>query len=132
MLFLKFYNNQLFRYVFVAGINVMAGYGVFVLLIFLKLHYIIAVTIATIFGILFGFKAFSRLVFNNKNNFLILKYLLVWAVVYLLNIAGLTTLNYLKINNYIAGLIMLLPLAIAGFLLNKKFVFNKINQGVAD
>lgn len=128
MFFPGFYKNQLFRYVFVASVNVMAGYGVFALLIFLKLHYILAITVSTIFGILFGFKAFSRLVFNNQNNFLILKYLLVWALVYLSNIIGLTVLNYLKINNYVAGFIMLFPSAALGFLLNKKFVFKQIDQ----
>ena len=38
-MFFKFYKNQLFRYVLVAGTNVIAGYGVFALLIFFKLHY---------------------------------------------------------------------------------------------
>ncbi|MBU2264768.1 GtrA family protein [Patescibacteria group bacterium] len=128
MLILKFYKNQLFRYVFVAGTNVIVGYGIFALLIFLKLHYILAITVATIFGILFGFKTLGVLVFNNKNNLLIFKYLIVWVIVYLLNIAGLTVLNYLKINNYIAGLIILIPLAGLGFLLNNKFVFKKTDQ----
>ena len=127
MFLLKHHKNQLFRYIFVAGMNVMIGYGVFAFLIFLKLHYILAITVSTIFGILFGFKVFSVLVFNNKNNFLILKYLLVWAAVYLLNIVGLTVLNYLKINNYVAGFMMLFPSAALGFLLNKKFVFKKVN-----
>jgi putative flippase GtrA len=128
MFFLKFYKNQLFRYVFVAGTNVILGYGIFAFLIFLKLHYILAITVSTIFGILFGFKAFSNLVFNNKNNLLIFRYLIVWAVVYFLNITGLTALNYLEINNYVAGFIMLFPSAALGFLLNKKFVFKKVNQ----
>jgi len=127
MFFLKLYKNKLFRYILVAGINVVAGYGVFAFLIFLKLHYALAVTVSTIFGILLGFKAFSHLVFDNKNNLLIFRYLIVWAIVYILNIGGLAVMNYHKINNYLAGFIMLVPLAALGFLLNKEFVFKKID-----
>lgn len=128
MFFQEIYKNQIFRYVFVAGLNVAAGYGVFAFLIFLKFHYLLACTLATIFGILFGFKAFSSAVFNNKNNLLIFKYLLVWALVYFLNIAGLMVLNYLKVNNYLAGIITLFPLAVVGFLLNKRWVFKQVEQ----
>jgi len=123
------YNNQLARYVVVAGLNVVAGYGVFALFIFLDCHYVIAVTASTIFGILFGFKAFSALVFNNKNNLLLLKYLLVWATVYLLNVGGLAVLDSFKVNSYLAGLIMMVPLAGLGFLLNREFVFKRADQG---
>lgn len=130
MFLLKHYKNQLFKYVLVAGANVMAGYGVFAFLIFLKFHYILACTLATIFGILFGFKTFSFIVFNNKNNWLIFKYLIVWAIVYILNIAGLIALDHFKINNYTAGFIMLFPLAALGFLLNKKWVFKQVDYTV--
>jgi len=125
---LIFKKNQFLRYVLVAGVNVLAGYSIFVLLIFLKFHYILASTLVTILGILFGFKAFSSLVYNNKNNWLILRYLLVWVLVYLLNIAGLVVLNYFKMNNYAAGFIMIFPLAATGFFLNKKFVFKLVDR----
>jgi len=105
----------------------MVGYVVFAFLIFLGLHYILASTLSTIFSIIFSFKTFSRLVFDNKNNLLMLRYLIVWAIVYFLNIAGLVVLNYFKISNYISGFILMFPLAGLGFLLNRNFVFKQAN-----
>ena len=131
MLLVKLYKSQIFRYIFVASVNVAAGYGIFAFLIFLGLHYILAVTMATIFGILVGFKAFSALVFNNKNNLLIWKYLSVWAIVYFLNIAGITFLSFGGLSDYLSGFIMLFPSAGLGFLLNKRFVFKKTDQDIA-
>jgi len=127
MILFKISKNQFIRYIFIAGINVMVGYVVFAFLIFLGLHYILASTLSTIFSIIFSFKTFSRLVFDNKNNLLMLRYLIVWAIVYFLNIAGLVVLNYFKISNYISGFILMFPLAGLGFLLNRNFVFKQAN-----
>jgi len=46
-------------------------------------------------------------------------------LIYLLNVASLQVTNYLGINLLIAQAVLLLPLAIISYFLNKKFVFNR-------
>ena len=110
---------------------IQPGYLLYALLIFWGLHHVLAVAVSTVFGILFGFKAFSALVFNNHNNYLIFRYLLVWALVYCLNVAGIAVLNVSGLNDYLAGFLMLIPLAGLGFLLNKTFVFRKASRAAS-
>jgi putative flippase GtrA len=116
-------NQQLIRFFLVAGLNTLFGYGMFALLIYIGLHYSMAVLISTIAGVLFNFKTYGLLVFNSKNNKLIFKFILIYIILYLSNIGGIAAFEYFGIGNYIGGMLMLVPVGLLGFLLNKKFVF---------
>jgi putative flippase GtrA len=116
-------NNRFIRFLIVGGINTAFGYGIFALLIFLKLHYSIAALLATILGVLFNFKTTGRLVFESKDNGLIFKFVGVYAIIYTINTTSLGVLNFFKVNMYLAGAVMLLPMAMLAFVLNKSLVF---------
>ena len=124
-LFFKIYHNQFCRFLFVGGINVLFGYGVFALFIFLKMHYSLASFLATVLGVLFNFNTTGYIVFKNKDYKLILHFFGVYTVTYFLGVGFLAIFNYFKVSNYIAGAILLFPMAIVAFLLNKNFVFKK-------
>ena len=117
------FHNQFIRFLFVGGLNALFGYGIFALFIYFKFHYTVASLLATILGILFNFQTVGRLVFKSKNKWLIFKFFGVYAVVYLLNIAGLKVFNNFNISNYIGGAVLIVPMAIVSYFLNKKFVF---------
>ncbi len=119
----KIWSIKFFRFLAVGLLNAVFGYSVFALFIFLSLNYALAITLATIIGILFNFKTVGVIVFKSHNNNLILKFFLVYIVVYLFNLIGLWIFNGYHVNNYVAGAILILPAAIIGFLLNQKFVF---------
>lgn len=119
----KFIENQFVCFLMVGVINTIFGYLVFAFFIYLKLHYSLAALLGTIAGVVFNFKTTGRLVFKSSDNSLILKFFMVYGVVYLLNVLCLAFFNALKVNNYIAGAILILPLGIIAFLLNKWFVF---------
>ncbi|PUA39894.1 polysaccharide biosynthesis protein GtrA [Paenibacillus elgii] len=119
----KLYNNELIRFLFVGGLNTAFGYSIFALFIFVGLHYTLASLFSTILGILFNFKSTGILVFNSKKNSLIYKFIAVYGIVYLINVSLLKILSLFITNVYFSGAIILLPLAVLSYILNKKFVF---------
>jgi|SRR5665647_1294866 len=120
----KFQQNKLLRFFFVSGLNTFFGYGLFAILVFIGLVYPIALLIATIAGILFNFKTIGIIVFKNHDNLLIFRFFGVYGITYLFNLGGLALFKYFEINIYLAGAILLIPVGLFAFLLNKVFVFN--------
>ncbi len=115
--------NNLFRFFLVSGLNTVFGYGLFAILIFLGVAYQLALLISTIAGILFNFKTIGVLVFKDHNNLLVFKFICVYGVIYLCNLGGLELLNFFQINVYLGAAILLLPLGVLAFILNKAFVY---------
>jgi len=121
----KALQNHLIRFFFVSGLNTVFGYSVFVLLIAIGLHYSLAVLIGTILGILFNFKTLGTLVFSNRNNRLIIKFFMVYGVTYMINVGCLALLKQTGLDLYLAGAILLVPVGLIAYYLNKTLVFNK-------
>ncbi|HEY5590798.1 MAG TPA: GtrA family protein [Paludibacter sp.] len=120
----RFQQNKLLRFFFVSGLNTFFGYGLFAILVFIGLVYPIALLVATIAGILFNFKTIGIIVFKNHDNLLIFRFFGVYGITYLFNLGGLALLKYFEINIYMAGALLLIPVGLLAFLLNKLFVFN--------
>ncbi len=120
---LGYIDNKFIRFLIVGGINTAFGYGIFALLIFLKVHYAIAALLATFLGVLFNFKTTGRLVFDSKDNRLIFKFVGVYGIIYAINTASLGVFNFFKVDMYLAGAVMILPMAMVAFVLNKRLVF---------
>lgn len=116
-------NKQLIKFLAVGGLNTLFGYAVFAVLISFGLHYAIAVFIGTILGVLFNFKTTGKLVFDSHDNRLIWKFFGVYGIIYLLNIIGLYCLKKMSVDIYVAGAILIIPMALVSFGLNKRFVF---------
>ncbi|QKQ73068.1 GtrA family protein [Nostoc sp. TCL240-02] len=118
-------SKRFLRFLVVGTINTLFGYSLFALLIALNFHYEIAALISTICGVLFNFKTIGVMVFKNKNNNLIFKFIGIYAIIYLIQIILIKQLLSYKINLFIAGGLILLPLALLSYTLNKIFVFPK-------
>jgi putative flippase GtrA len=112
-------------FLFVGGINTLFGYSLYALFLFLKFHYAIASLMATIGGILFNFKSTGTIVFKNNNNKLLFRFVSVYIITYLLNVMCLKVFSSFNANMYVAGAILLLPMGLIAFMLQKKFVFGK-------
>lgn len=119
----KLLQNKLIRFFVVSGLNTVFGYGLFAFLIFIGVAYPLALLISTIAGILFNFKTIGIVVFKNHNNLLIYKFLGVYGITYLCNLGGLALFKFYEINIYWSGAILLIPIGILAFILNKIFVF---------
>ena len=124
----KLANHSFFRFLVVGVINTVFSYSMFSLFIFLKFHYVLAALFSTILGILFNFHTIGKLVFKNFQHSLIGKFFMVYGFLYLLNILFLRLLKDITHNHYLSGFIILFPLAMLSYILNKKFVFNKWRQ----
>ena len=121
----RYITPEFIRFVLVAILNTLFGYGVYSLLVFVGLHYSVATLGSTILGVLFNFKTYGVLVFKNTNNSLIFRFVLVYCVVYLCNIGGISLFKAIGLSSYVAGAIMVVPVGLLGFVLNKMFVYSK-------
>jgi putative flippase GtrA len=117
--------SLLIRFLLVGVINSAFGYGIFASLVFLGLHYSLALLISSVLGILFNFKSTGIVIFGSRNNKLLLRFLLVYLVAYFINLSLIDFLLICGFNSYVSAAICLPPLAIFSFFMNSKFVFNK-------
>lgn len=116
------------KFLFVGGINTLFGYSIYSFFLFIGFNYSIALFLGTILAILFNFKTTGLIVFKSHNNKLIYRFFGVYIITYLLNALFLKVFDLLKYNMYLAGLILLLPMAIISFILMKTFVFKERQQ----
>jgi putative flippase GtrA len=115
------------KFILVGIINTLFGYSIYSGFIYLDFHYSVATLLATILGIIFNFKTYGKYVFSDNSWNKIFKFIIVYGFLYMLNILGIFILTFYKFNLYLSGLSLLLPIAITGFYLNKRFVYEKIN-----
>jgi putative flippase GtrA len=107
----------------VGSINTLFGYSTFALFIYLGIHYALASLLSTVLGVLFNFKTTGILVFKNKDNSLLFRFFGVYSVVYIINVLVLKLLGEAGLDMYLAGAVVIVPLAVLSFVLNKLFVF---------
>ena len=53
--FMKIFKIQEIRFLFVGGLNTIVGYGIYAILIFLNINYLLSNTISTILGVLHSY-----------------------------------------------------------------------------
>lgn len=115
--------SQFARFLVVGMMNTLFGYSVFTVFVLLHVHYAIAALLSTICSVIFNFKTTGTLVFGSKNNKLVLKFISVYAVTFLLNVLLLKLLTSLRIDLLLASALILLPIALVSYTLNKVLVF---------
>ena len=115
--------KQIGRFLVVGIINTLFYYTLYSFFIFIEVDYKLAVLFATAIGVFFSFKMFGKFVFNNNNNRLFFKFMLIYFILYILNISLINLFNNILNNYYISGLIATLVGAVVSFILNKLFVF---------
>ena len=123
--------GQFVKFLLVGGLNTLFGYGIFALFLALGVHYSLAALLSTVLGILFNFKTYGTLVFRSSDNRLIFKFLGVYGVTYLLTVAGIAVLKSFHLSAFAAGAILAVPVALIGFLLNRRFVFKSASRSLS-
>lgn len=131
LLFSKIFTPQFIRFILTAILN--TAFGLFINYVFLFIFehllkldhaYVVSNFLATIVSILFNFKTYGILVFKNKNNKLLFRFLIVTSFTYLLNIGGIALMEHLgSLNNYLNLTIMAIPVGLLNYILNKHFVY---------
>ncbi len=118
-------DRRFILFLFVGGVNTLFGYSVFVLLTFLQLAPSLALLLSTVAGVLFNFKTTGGIVFANRNNRLIVKFVLVYSLLYGINLSLLKVLMATGLGVYVASASLVIPMALLSFILNKRFVFSE-------
>jgi putative flippase GtrA len=119
-------NKQFVRFLLVGGVNTVFGYSLFALLVWFNLPYPIAIGLATLGGIALNFQTTGRLVFGGAPLSRAARFVAVYAVTYVLNVAGVAALLRLGFGLYMANALVIIPLAVVTYLLQRKFVFHTI------
>lgn len=115
--------NRFVKFLMVGVLNTAVGYGIFAGLLTINIHYSIAAALSTVLGVLFNFKTLGFFVFDSNDNKKIWRFILVYIIVYILNVCGISLFNKTGIDPAIGGAAMLLPCAFCAYVLQKKLVF---------
>ena len=112
----------------VGGVNTAFGFAVFAGFILLGLPRELAVFLGLICGILFNFKTTGTIVFKNKDNRLIFRFFGVYLSTYLLTIGLLKLFDLYGVGSLVAMAIIVLPVNLLTFSLQRRFVFNALDK----
>ena len=119
-------DEKFFKFLFVGFLNTAFSYFLYALFVTIGLVANLALLLQYIFGVLWNFKTTGTIVFQNKNNKLIFKFILSYIFTFVINSVLLKILvNY--INDYLAQAILILPIALLSFFILKYWVF-KVKQ----
>ena len=122
----KIFSYQGIRFLFVGGLNTIVGYGVYALLLYLNVNYLVANTISTIIGIAHSYLWNRFFTFKSKNKALkeITKFVAVYAISYVIGMCTLYIFkDKLSISPYIAGLINLVITTLISYFGHKYISF---------
>lgn len=112
------------RFILIGILNTAFGIGLYCLFVYLGMPYRIAVLLSTILGVLFNFKTIGIFVFKNTKNRLFFKFVVAYIIVYFINIGFIyLLLEWVGMNEYIAGIVATPIVAMTSFVLQKYFVF---------
>lgn len=121
-------SRRFLRFLAVGVLNTAFGYGVFSAGVLMGLPSHWALAIANIVGVCFNFFTTGRLVFSNSDNGRIVRFILVYVVVYLGNVGLLKAAEGLGASPVLAQLFLLPLVVVASFLLMRAFVFREAGR----
>jgi len=117
------WQHVLVRYVVVGVANTGFSYSVYALALALGSSYPVASLIALIAGICLSFKTQGRFVFRNMRDSLFGRFVVCWVLIYLSHIGVVALCLHLGFDPFIGGALAMPTNVIAGFLLQRYFVF---------
>jgi putative flippase GtrA len=115
--------NRFVRFLLVGGLNTVFGYSVFAIFILVRLPYPLAAFFSTAAAVVFNFKTYGALVFQSRDNRLIFRFLLVYAICYAVGLAPLAWGKAHGVPVLLMAAIFLLPMAALAYSLNRLLVF---------
>ena len=106
-------NPQIIKFILTGIINTIFGYSVYAGLIFIKIPYFFALLIATIFGVIFNYFSFGKLVFSQKSNWWVfIKFITAYTIIYLNNVLLLRLLTLEFSMNPYLGQAICVPISV--------------------
>lgn len=118
-----YFKQEFLRFLLVGALNTAFGYLVFYALIFLGLHYSVALLLSMILGVIFNFFTYGKLVFYKSNSFSFLRFVTLYLFLYVVGTTLIQQLMIAGINLNYASFLSLTFVAVFSFLGNKYLVF---------
>ncbi len=115
--------RQFLMFLAVGGLNTLVGYAIFAALVLTGASPTMAAIGATVLGVLFNFGSTGRVVFGSRDIWLLPRFVAVYALHALANIGLLRLAGSARITALAAEIVILPVLAVASFLLMRRFVF---------
>ena len=119
----KLISASYFKFVVVGGINTAFNYSLYAFLIFVGLGHIISATCAFVIGIIFNYNTHGKYVFHTRNSRSFHLYIISWIILYGVNISALDLLIRNGVDSYIAGALLVPPMAVLAFVVLRYIVF---------
>ena len=116
---------EIIRFILVGIINTIFGYFCYAFFVFIGIHYTIAVFFVTILGVIFNFKTFGKFVFKIEKNILFYKFIVVYLVIFFINILAIKVFTFIGYDLYVSGVFSIIIVAFCSYIFNKYIVFNK-------
>lgn len=123
--------HQFIRFLLVGCVNTGFSYGLYALFLWVGLNFAVANGLAFVISLLFSFRTQGMLVFRNPEPRLILRFVMMWAVIYLFNIALISGLMRLGMSAYLAGAVALVPVTLLSYLIQRFVVFGAPSRPMA-
>ncbi len=114
---------QPLRFLVVGVVNTIVGYGIYFALLRGGLGPTAALGAATVFGVAFNFVTTGRLVFSNADATRLWRFVLVYALVFVVNAAALEAAVRGGHDPALAQALLLPPCVALSYLLNRALVF---------
>ena len=109
--------------------NTVVGYAIFAILVGIGAGSTAAATGSTILGALFNFRSFGSIVFRSFDGSPLPRFLAVYLLQWAINLLALRLLDAAGLSALLAQAIIVPFLAVAGFLLMRRFVFRAAPAG---
>jgi len=116
------------KFIFVGVLNTIVGYGLFVILIYLNVFYLMALTISHIFATTHSYVWNRFFTFKSKNSIFkeMPKFVMVYGFIYVINFLFLfVAVDLWKFNVFISQLCILTFVTIISFLSQRYWTFKK-------
>jgi len=123
-------SSKKLRFLAIGFLNTIFGYTTYAGLLFVGFNYSVALLLATIFGVIFNYYNFVKLVFSgNRDRQAFRNYIIVYSLIYAMNVGLLWVLTkYFLLDPYVAQPICIpLSVSLSWFLMNY-WVFRRISQ----
>ncbi len=123
------FERKFVKYLFVGFMNTVFSYAVYALFVTFTNRPLYSLGLSYIIGILFNFQTTGRIVFKNKDNTLIVRFVLCYLTTFFINRWALDVLvGQLNVDKYLSQALLVFPVAMLSFLILKYFVFPAKNN----
>jgi len=123
----QLYASKIIKFVVTGILNTIFGYAVYAALLFSGTHYLAALLLATIIGVMFNYFSFGYFVFNGYREWMVfIKFIIAYAVIYGFNAIALSVLIiHFLLSPYVGQIICVPPSVLLSWMLMNYWVFKR-------